>query len=282
MSSGSRHYDEIDCPRHHRVQRHRRRRAGDRAAARIADGFLALGRRDRRTVRRLPVSSHRLCRWARTAAPCTPTPTCRCPESPAWSAEFLDRLDLRDVTLVGNDTGGAIVQLMAADGDAADRADRAGLLRRVRQLPARPDREDAGADRQAPARAVRAVHAADAAQSGPPAAARLRLADQTRRRRHRALDETLLRQPDIRRDAVRVLRAISAEPDSARRRRRRATGIRPPGPGGLGERGPGHATRARTPAGRSAPERATGRDTRQLHASPAGPAQGLRRSSRNS
>lgn len=31
-------------------------------------------------------------------------------------AEFLDRLDLRDVTLVGNDTGGALVQLLMADG----------------------------------------------------------------------------------------------------------------------------------------------------------------------
>jgi pimeloyl-ACP methyl ester carboxylesterase len=31
-------------------------------------------------------------------------------------AEFLDRLDLRDVTLVGNDTGGAIVQLLICDG----------------------------------------------------------------------------------------------------------------------------------------------------------------------
>ena len=29
-------------------------------------------------------------------------------------AEFLDRLDLRDVTLVGNDTGGALVQLLMA------------------------------------------------------------------------------------------------------------------------------------------------------------------------
>jgi pimeloyl-ACP methyl ester carboxylesterase len=31
-------------------------------------------------------------------------------------AEFLDRLDLNDVTLVGNDTGGAIVQLLIGDG----------------------------------------------------------------------------------------------------------------------------------------------------------------------
>ena len=32
------------------------------------------------------------------------------------AAEFLDRLGLDDVTLVGNDTGGAVVQLLAADG----------------------------------------------------------------------------------------------------------------------------------------------------------------------
>ena len=31
-------------------------------------------------------------------------------------AEFLDRLELDDVTLVGNDTGGALVQLLACDG----------------------------------------------------------------------------------------------------------------------------------------------------------------------
>ncbi|HEX4658229.1 MAG TPA: alpha/beta hydrolase [Streptosporangiaceae bacterium] len=31
-------------------------------------------------------------------------------------AEFLDRLDLHDVTLVGNDTGGALVQLLMCDG----------------------------------------------------------------------------------------------------------------------------------------------------------------------
>ncbi|WP_331770997.1 alpha/beta hydrolase (plasmid) [Embleya sp. NBC_00888] len=33
-------------------------------------------------------------------------------------AEFLDRLDLADVTLVGNDTGGALVQLLMCDGAA--------------------------------------------------------------------------------------------------------------------------------------------------------------------
>ncbi len=40
-------------------------------------------------------------------------------------AEFLDRLDLRDVTLVGNDTGGALVQLLMAEG--TDRISRAVL-----------------------------------------------------------------------------------------------------------------------------------------------------------
>jgi pimeloyl-ACP methyl ester carboxylesterase len=46
-------------------------------------------------------------------------------------AEFLDRLDLHDVTLVGNDTGGALVQLLISDGDGAcgrDGAARAGRV----------------------------------------------------------------------------------------------------------------------------------------------------------
>jgi pimeloyl-ACP methyl ester carboxylesterase len=34
----------------------------------------------------------------------------------ALVTEFLDRLDLRDVTLVGNDTGGAVVQVLLRDG----------------------------------------------------------------------------------------------------------------------------------------------------------------------
>jgi pimeloyl-ACP methyl ester carboxylesterase len=40
--------------------------------------------------------------------------------------EFLDRLDLRDVTLAGNDTGGAIVQLIISEG--APRVQRAVLI----------------------------------------------------------------------------------------------------------------------------------------------------------
>src|SRR4029077_117773 len=34
------------------------------------------------------------------------------------AAEFLDRLDLRDVTLVGNDTGGGLVQVRMGNGNA--------------------------------------------------------------------------------------------------------------------------------------------------------------------
>ncbi|WP_329578363.1 alpha/beta fold hydrolase [Streptomyces sp. NBC_01361] len=41
--------------------------------------------------------------------------------------EFLDRLDLRDVTLVGNDTGGALVQLVISEG-AAERVGRVVLV----------------------------------------------------------------------------------------------------------------------------------------------------------
>jgi pimeloyl-ACP methyl ester carboxylesterase len=41
-------------------------------------------------------------------------------------SEFLDALDLRDVTLVGNDTGGALVQLLVRDG--SPRVDRIALV----------------------------------------------------------------------------------------------------------------------------------------------------------
>ena len=50
-------------------------------------------------------------------------------------SEFLDRLELDDVTLVGNDTGGALVQLLAGDGATRISRRRARLLRRVRELP---------------------------------------------------------------------------------------------------------------------------------------------------
>jgi pimeloyl-ACP methyl ester carboxylesterase len=45
----------------------------------------------------------------------------------ALVAEFMDRLDLRDVTLVGNDTGGALVQLLMCDSAARKRVGRVVL-----------------------------------------------------------------------------------------------------------------------------------------------------------
>jgi pimeloyl-ACP methyl ester carboxylesterase len=44
------------------------------------------------------------------------------------ASEFLERLDLRDVILVGNDTGGALTQLLMADDDARARIGRAVLV----------------------------------------------------------------------------------------------------------------------------------------------------------
>ena len=166
---------------------HRRRRPGARAAARAADGRLAVGRTWSPSWPPTTAAWRRRCRWARTGTRCAPDADLSLPGIARLVAEFLDRLDLHDVTLVGNDTGGALVQLLMRRRRRARRPGRAGLLRRVRQLPARADRQDAGAGRQAAAGAVRAVHAADAAAAGAAAADRVRVADQARRRRHRAL-----------------------------------------------------------------------------------------------
>ena len=68
-----------------------------------------------------------------------PTPTSRCAVMGRIVAEFLEALDLRDVTLCFNDWCGA--QVMIADG-LMDRVGSAGagLLRGLRQLPAGPRR----------------------------------------------------------------------------------------------------------------------------------------------
>ena len=71
-------------------------------------------------------ASCRRCRWVRIATRCVTTPTCRPAGWPGWWAELLDRLDLTDVTLVGNDTGGALVQLLA--GEPAPRVGRIVLV----------------------------------------------------------------------------------------------------------------------------------------------------------
>jgi pimeloyl-ACP methyl ester carboxylesterase len=58
----------------------------------------------------LPLGAHR--------RPARPGADLSLPGIARLAAEFLDRLGLRDVTLVGNDTGGALVQLLMADGNA--------------------------------------------------------------------------------------------------------------------------------------------------------------------
>ena len=56
----------------------------------------------------LPLGAHRL--------PMHPDADLSLPGIARLVTEFLDRLDLQDVTLVGNDTGGAIVQILVGDG----------------------------------------------------------------------------------------------------------------------------------------------------------------------
>ncbi|WP_433170188.1 alpha/beta fold hydrolase [Actinoallomurus sp. CA-150999] len=77
--------------------------------ASLWDGPIAELSADHRCVApTLPLGAHR--RAMRTDADLSPHGLAR------LVTEFLDRLDLRDVTLVGNDTGGALVQLLMAGG----------------------------------------------------------------------------------------------------------------------------------------------------------------------
>jgi hypothetical protein len=66
------------------------------------------------------------------------------------AGEFLDRLGLADVTLVSNDGGGAITQMLINGSAPPGRAGGARLPRGVRQLHARPDRQDARTRRELP------------------------------------------------------------------------------------------------------------------------------------
>jgi pimeloyl-ACP methyl ester carboxylesterase len=106
-------------------------------------------------------------------------------------SELLDRLDLNDVTLVGNDTGGALVQLLAAEGAA-----RVGRI--VLVSCDAFDNFPPGLTGKAlvlignSAHPVRPLHAADAVPAAQAASDRLRLADDAWGRRDQALDGTWL------------------------------------------------------------------------------------------
>ena len=127
-------------------------------------------------------------------------------------AEFLDRLDLQDVTLVGNDTGGALVQLLVCHRDArlgrvvlasCDAFDNfpPGLTGKTLVLAGKlPPAMFGLFMQQMRFRAVRRLPIAFGWLTirGDAATARWM--------------KPVLTQPEIRRDAVRVLRAVAKEP----------------------------------------------------------------------
>jgi pimeloyl-ACP methyl ester carboxylesterase len=79
--------------------------------ASLWDGVIADLSADHRCVApTLPLGAHR--------HPMRPDADLSLPGIARLVTEFCDRLDLRGVTLVGNDTGGALVQLLMADGAA--------------------------------------------------------------------------------------------------------------------------------------------------------------------
>jgi pimeloyl-ACP methyl ester carboxylesterase len=129
------------------------------------------------------------------------------------AAEFVDRLGLQDVTLVGNDTGGALVQLLMAGG--TERAGRVvlascdafdnfppGVTGKTLVLAGKLPPPLFGLFmQQMRVRALRRLPVAFGwlTRRGDAATARWLT--------------PVLTQPEIRRDTVRVLRAVSADPD---------------------------------------------------------------------
>ncbi len=63
----------------------------------------------------------------------------------ALIADFLEALDLEDVTIVGNDSGGAMSQVLVTPPPGADRPPGADQLRHPRELPAGDVQGDAAA-----------------------------------------------------------------------------------------------------------------------------------------
>ncbi len=128
-------------------------------------------------------------------------------------AEFLDHLDLRTVTLVGNDTGGALVQLLMADG--VDRVSQVVLVSCDafdNFPPGLTGRTLVRAGKLSPA-----IFGLFMQQMRLKIVRRLPLAFGWLTKRGDAAAvrwmQPILKQGEIRRDTVRVLRSIAAQPD---------------------------------------------------------------------
>ena len=87
--------------------------------------------------RRTSAASRPTCRSARTSVPMTADADLSPPGVAKLIADFLAALDLENVTLVGNDTGGALCQMVVTQPPRARRAAGPDQLRRVRGVPAR-------------------------------------------------------------------------------------------------------------------------------------------------
>jgi pimeloyl-ACP methyl ester carboxylesterase len=128
-------------------------------------------------------------------------------------AEFLDRLDLDDVILVGNDTGGALVQLLVCEGAArVDRIVLASVDAFDNFPPGLTGKTLVLSGKLSPA-----LFGVFMQQMRLRPLRRLPIAFGWLTMRGDAFTarwmKPVLQQPEIRRDAVKVLRAVSAEPD---------------------------------------------------------------------